>query len=156
VLGVVGKVALTDAGKAADYAERCARLPSYVDGSTAGLRRGLADGLVASRRLVEATIATLDGDLSAGGAADPLLGPAGQVGGPAVRGRVEAAVTDGVRPAMARLRTVLHDELLPAARPDAQCGILHLAGGEGIYRKLVAQHTATSRTPQELHETGLA
>ncbi|MEU6644535.1 DUF885 domain-containing protein [Saccharomonospora sp. NPDC046836] len=155
VLGTVPKVALTDARRAADYAERCAALPSYVDASTEALRRGMSDGLVASRRLVESTIATLDGYLCAAAGSDPLLAPLGQGEDAAVRGRVQDAVAGGVRPAMARLRDVLRDELLAAARPDEKCGVMHLPRGEEIYRRLVEQHTTTTRTPEDLHDTGL-
>ncbi|MBK1787279.1 DUF885 domain-containing protein [Prauserella cavernicola] len=155
VLGTVPKAVLTDARKAADYAERCARLPSYVEASAEALRRGMGDGLVASRRLVESTIATIDGYLGAATDVDPLLTPLEQVEDAAVRERVRDAVTGGVRPAMARLRDVLRAELLPVARPDEKCGVLHLPGGEDIYRRLVEQHTTTTRTPEDLHETGL-
>lgn len=155
VLGAVPKVALTDQEKAADYAERCARLASYVDDSTHALRRGLRDGLVASRRVIQSTITTLDGYLSAAVGADPLLIPLAEVENPQVRARVEVAVTEGVRPAMARLRNALRDELTLAARPDEKCGVMHLPGGDEIYRRLVEQHTTTQRTPQDLHETGL-
>lgn len=155
VLGVTPKVTLTDRTKALDYAERCAGLVSYVDSSTQALRRGLKDQMVSSKRVVESTIATLDRYLATAVDADPLLMPLVTVDDTGLRGRVESTIIDEVRPALAKLRNVLHDELLPAALSDERCGVMYLPGGEEIYRRLAEQHTTTTRTPEDLHETGL-
>jgi uncharacterized protein (DUF885 family) len=155
VLASVGKAVLSDPAKCEDYALRCSRLGGYLDQSIANLRIGANDGYVANRSAVTSTIATLDGYLARGPAADPLLLPLTHVDDSRIRARVEAAVSDGVRPALARLRTMLDQELLPRARPDERCGIRHLPDGERLYRLLARGHTATGRTPEELHETGL-
>ncbi len=54
-----------------------------------------------------------------------------------------------------RLRTVLHDELLPVARSDEQAGICHLPGGVDGYRELLWASTSTDLTPEAVHEVGL-
>jgi uncharacterized protein (DUF885 family) len=63
-------------------------------------------------------------------------------------------IADGVRPGVHRVREVLADEVLPAARPDERCGILHVPGGEEIYRRAVRQHTTTDRSAEEVHDLG--
>src|SRR5699024_6053785 len=65
------------------------------------------------------------------------------------------SVAGSVRPAMARLRRALADEVLPAARPDDRGGMTYLPGGDVAYAKLVRQHTTTDRSADELHATGL-
>lgn len=156
VLGSVPKVDLDAEQAASDYEARIAGLGSYLEESIEALRRGLRDELVASRPLVEATLSMLDGYLGAGLAADPLLQPLEQLTDTARRGRIEASVDESVRPAMARLRDALTEEVLPAARPDERGGLTYLPGGDEAYRKLVRQHTTTDRTVDELHATGLA
>ncbi|USQ81269.1 DUF885 domain-containing protein [Ornithinimicrobium faecis] len=155
VLAMVPKVTLDSAQRGQDYEARLARLDGYLDQSIDALRRGVRDGLVANRRLVESTVSTLDAYLGAGVAADPLLQPLGQLADEAGRARIEESVTGSVRPAMARLRRALAEEVLPAARPDDRGGMTYLPGGDEAYTKLVRQHTTTDRTVEELHATGL-
>ncbi|HLA16213.1 MAG TPA: DUF885 domain-containing protein, partial [Candidatus Limnocylindrales bacterium] len=72
------------------------------------------------------------------------------------RDDIAAAVRDLVRPALARYRAVLADEILPAARSDDLAGICHLDGGAGAYEDLIRVHTSLPLSPAELHATGLA
>lgn len=156
VLAEVPKVTVNSEQRAHDYEARVAQLATYIDQSAEALRRGLRDGLVTSRQVIESTLTMVDGYLNAGVAADPLLQPLGQVADAGRRARIEDNVAGSVRPAMSRLRATLAEEILPAARPDDRCGLAHLPGGDEMYAKLVRQHTTTDRTAADLHATGLA
>ncbi len=135
----------------------------WVDQQIAQLRRGSADGRVPVAGSVRRVIAQLD-ELLARPLEDwPLLAPlraehdgwsdgawrAFEVG-------LAGAVRDGLRPAFARYRTYLADEVLAGARDEAHVGIGHLPGGAETYASLARAHTTTNLSPQEIHETGLA
>ncbi|MCU0505228.1 MAG: DUF885 domain-containing protein [Chloroflexi bacterium] len=134
----------------------------YVDATTANLRRTLADGRVAARAPVVKSIAELDQVAATPDADLALLAPA-RADHPdwvaadlsSFRDEVAAAVRDVVRPAFARLRAVLHDEILPAARPDDRPGIVHVPGGAAAYHDLIRYHTSLDLPAEELHATGL-
>ena len=134
----------------------------YVDATIANLRRELAEGRVAVRTPVLKSIAELDQAASTPDADLALLAPA-RVDHPdwpagdlaSFRAELAAAVRDGVRPAFARLRSALHDEILPAARPDDRPGIVHLPGGADAYRDLIRYHTSLDLAAEDLHATGL-
>jgi len=155
VLSAVPKVLLTDDARAADYYHRCAKLPAYLEQWVDRLRDGRAQGFVPNRRSVELALGQLDGYLASSPGDDPLLAPCQPAEHARVRAKLTTLVAERMRPAMARIRQLIHDELLPAARPDTRCGVMHLPNGPEIYLDAVRQHTTTERTPHELHETGL-
>ena len=135
----------------------------WVDQQIAQLRRGGAEGRTPVGGSVRRVIAQLD-ELLARPIEDwPLLAPlhaehAGWSDGAwrAFEVGLSGAVRDGLRPALARYRTYLADEALAAARDEAHVGICHLPGGAETYASLARAHTTTERSPQEIHEIGLA
>ena len=103
------------------YVAKLRSLPSFVDGWIAGLRDGAASGRVATARGVPAAVAAFDALLEADLADDPLASQSPPIeASEAEREAWRADVLDGdPRRRTTRdrqLRTVLHDELLPAAR----------------------------------------
>ena len=135
----------------------------WVDQQVVQLRRGLDEGRTSVAGSVGRVIAQLD-ELLARPLEDwPLLEPlqakhaswsdgawrAFEVG-------LAGAVRDGLRPAFVRYRAFLADEALPRARDEAHVGICHLPGGLETYASLARAHTTTDRSPQEIHEIGLA
>ena len=135
----------------------------WVDQQITQLRRGLGEGRSPVAGSVRRVSAQLD-DLAARPLEDwPLLDPlkakhaswsdsawrAFEVG-------LAGAVRDGLRPAFARYRTFLAEEALPRARDEAHVGICNLPGGTELYARLAHAHTTTDRSPQEIHEIGLA
>ncbi|HET6953474.1 MAG TPA: DUF885 domain-containing protein, partial [Acidimicrobiales bacterium] len=90
--------------------------------------------------------------------ADPfvhLTGPEGWDGLDAWRAELATIVAGELRPAFARYRDVLRDELAPAARPDDRPGLVHLDGGAELYQGLIELHTGLPLTPDELHAIGM-
>jgi uncharacterized protein (DUF885 family) len=157
VLGLVPKVTLATPEQAADYLERCAKLAGCLDQAGGRLRAGLETGRTPPALGVRAAIRQLDAYLAAPVADDPLLTPQPPPGTDPGRfgDRLGEVVTASVRPAMARYRDLLADQVLERARPDDRCGLAHLPGGEAVYLAAAAHHTTTDRDPAELHQLGL-
>ena len=154
---------LRDAADGEAMLSRWWAMGPWVDQQTTQLRRGLAEGRSPVAGSVRRVIAQLD-ELAARPLEDwPLLDPlrsehagwsdsawrAFEVG-------LSGAVRDGLRPAFARYRTFLADEALPHARDEARVGICNFPGGAELYAQLARAHTTTDRSPQEIHEIGLA
>jgi uncharacterized protein (DUF885 family) len=144
--------------------ERWRAMPGYVDASLARLRGGLREGHVACRAPVSRTIDILDSVLAEPDDRWPLVRPAGRAAelagwSDADRRRLAsdlvAAVQDGIRPAFQRYRSMLANEILPAARTDDEPGIGHVPGGHDAYLGLVRGHTTLDLAPSDLHQIGL-
>jgi uncharacterized protein (DUF885 family) len=142
--------------------ERWRAVATLLDRHVENLRDGLRDGLVAVRQPVERVI-----DEIRGLEATPVTGwpPLRSLDGPPAgwaeseRGRfrehLETVVARDLLPALSRYRSVLEDEILPAARPQDRPGLMHLAGGPETYRSLVRVHTTLDLSPDEIHRIGL-
>jgi prolyl oligopeptidase len=147
---------------AADLAARYAQAGRYFGQSIGGLRAGLQSGITAPRADVVRVIEQLDAMIALGPDAEPLLPPEPRFAklpeaqrGPA-RAAVRKQIAEQVLPALQSLRGFLSGELLPRARDDAHAGLWALPFGADCYAFLIAHHTGTTKTPQELHELGLA
>jgi uncharacterized protein (DUF885 family) len=140
-------------------------IAAYTDAHAATLRASLADGRVAATPTIHRNIALLDGLLAEPSERWPLAETpiaairSGSGFSPSDRDRFTAAIVRAtestIRPAFARFRAFLADELLPAARPDTAPGMGHVAGGLDGYRGLIRRHTSLDATPESFHETGL-
>jgi uncharacterized protein (DUF885 family) len=151
---------LATRGQGEGYVTKLRALPSFLESWTAGLRHGAAGGRVATARGVRAAIAAYDAMLGTDPADDPLASQsppeeASAAEAEAWRADVIEAVRVAVRPAIGRLRTMLHDELLPVARSDEQAGVCHLPDGASTYEALLRAATSTSITAEAVHELGL-
>ncbi|HET7082231.1 MAG TPA: DUF885 domain-containing protein [Candidatus Limnocylindria bacterium] len=135
----------------------------WVDQQIAQLRRGAAEGRAPVAGSVRRVIAQLDELLARPLEEWPLLAPlraehAGWTEGAwrAFEVGLAGAVRDGLRPALAHYRAYLADEAVGGARDEAHVGICHLPGGTETYATLARAHTTTERSPQEIHDIGLA
>jgi uncharacterized protein (DUF885 family) len=135
------------------YLARLAGIPDALRALADRHRDGIAAGRVPVRHLVEATVAHIDRYLE-NSAADPLAKPGPQDDAEYARRR-EAVLADVVRPAFAVYRDVLRDEIAPHGRDREHVGLCWLPDGAQTYERLIALHTTTSRTADELHQTGL-
>ncbi|MCU1353756.1 MAG: hypothetical protein JWM05_2965, partial [Acidimicrobiales bacterium] len=158
LLIMIAQLRAPDAEHAAMALTRWRSVGTMLDQAVERFRSGLAAGRTPARINIERSINQLDGYLASPIEQDPfanLAGPEGWDGEAAWRDELAAVVRDQVRPAFARYRDVLADELLPVARPDDRCGLSFLAGGDAIYQALIELHTGLPLTPDELHEIGL-
>ncbi|MGW4065464.1 DUF885 domain-containing protein [Amycolatopsis sp. NPDC004747] len=141
---------LDDDGKARGYLSRLAAVGTYLDQVIERQRAALAEGLVPPGFLARKGVEHVERYL-ADPDNDPLKVPVR--GLEAERDRLLAEV---VRPAYRRYRDFLAEEVVPVARPETSPGIGDLPGGPERYAALIRAETTTERTPEELHETGLA
>jgi uncharacterized protein (DUF885 family) len=145
-------------GEQADaYVDRLGMIPSALDALADRHRAGVAAGRVPVRHLVEAAVAHLDRYLAS--ADDPLSKPTpaddAGIDVTAYAERRDAVIRDTVRPAFAAYRDVLRDEIASHGRDRDHPGLCWLPGGDDMYAQLIAMHTTTRRSADELHQTGL-
>lgn len=142
------------------YVTKLRALPGFVDGWISGLREGLAVGRVATARGVSNALAAYDVLLATEVADDPLTSQSPPIEASPEeidvwRAEVLDAIRDAVRPALARVRDVLRDEVLGVARSDAHAGVCILPGGEEGYAALLWSSTSTDLTAATVHQIGL-
>jgi uncharacterized protein (DUF885 family) len=140
-------------------------MPATLDQRGANLLRGLAAGKTSARSEVARVARQLDELLAKPDNDWPLVAPAARVPAgaaswsDAARAAFDAdlrrAVADGIRPAFARYRAIIRDQILPRARGDALVGILNIPGGEACYAALVRVHTSLALEPKAVHQLGL-
>lgn len=157
VLYLMPRVAVADEERATGYLRRLAALPRHLDTITDRHRAGIAASRVPVAYQVAAAVDHLDRYL-ADPDGDPLRAPEPPAGewAAAFRSERDHLIDELVRPAFAKYRDVLRDEIAQHARPADKPGLCHLPGGDDTYALLAKAHTTTDRSPQELHETGLA
>jgi uncharacterized protein (DUF885 family) len=148
------KVVLDTAEQAAAHVRRLRAIPAHLRAAEEQLRAGVTRGRVPARRLLDATVRQIERYLAIDVAADPLLlgSPVAAAG---VHGEMLQVLADVVRPAFARHRTVLANDIWAHARPDDRVGLCWMPGGDAMYREATALHTTTAATPEELHQLGL-
>jgi uncharacterized protein (DUF885 family) len=157
LLFMLPMITLTTAEQADAYLDRLAAIPSVLAALADRHRAGLAAGRRPVRHLVEAAVAHFDRYLA--NAVDPLAKPVpvpdAGVDIEAWSARRDRVLRDTVRPAFAAYRDVLATEIAPHGRDADHPGLCWLPGGDDIYAQLIAAHTTTRRTADELHRTGL-
>jgi uncharacterized protein (DUF885 family) len=136
-----------------DYLLRLAAVPGFLEVLTERHRAGLAAGRLPVAHLVRSAIEFVDRYLAAPPSADPL---ARFEGPPEFAAERDRLLAEAVRPAYSAYRDVLEREMLPAGRPEDRPGLCWLPDGAATYTALARVHTTTSRTPDDLHRTGLA
>ena len=141
---------------------RYRQIPRSIDDEIANLRRGAKRGLFANAESTKLVVEMVDKQLAQPVEAWPLLAPA-TVPRPdwsaaeraALADGLQKAVETGIKPALARYRALLADELLPNARPSDRTGLGALPIGEACYAALARKYTTLERTPSQIHAVGL-
>jgi uncharacterized protein (DUF885 family) len=158
LLTMVGQLSVPSPELAPLALARIGALAAMLDQATVRFRAGLAAGRTPARTNVVRSLNQLDGYLASPLDTDPfavIAGPGDWNGEPAWRAALTDAVATELRPAFARYRAVLADELLPVARPDDRAGLQWIPGGPELYRTLIRIHTGLDLTAEELHHIGL-
>jgi len=137
-------------------------MADYLDDYISNLRSGMERGRVAARPSIDRTIMQLDALLQRPAEEWPLYAPAGarldawpEETRRDFRAAIRDAVTRRIRPAYARLRDFLRDELYTMARPAASAGLGSLPGGSECYLAKIHDFTSLDLEPSEIHQTGL-
>jgi uncharacterized protein (DUF885 family) len=142
---------------------RYRQIARSADNSAGHLRAGAEKGLFANAESVRRTIDLIDGQLAAPLDKWALLEPAAaqrpgwdEPERARFAGDLRQAVEREVRPAFARYREVLADEILPRARGPKKVGVGHLPNGMDCYKARIAEHTGLPLAAPELHKLGQA
>jgi uncharacterized protein (DUF885 family) len=157
LLTMAGQLRAAEPAHATMAVVRVERLGTMLDQAVDRFRAGLAAGRTPARICITRSLNQVDGYLASPLDQDPfanLAGPADWDGEAAWREELAAAVTGHLRPAFARYRAVLADELAPVARDDEHPGLRWLDDGPELYRTLIRLHTGLDLTAEELHEIG--
>jgi len=177
ILFTLPMITISTAEQADAYVDRLAAIPRTLEALADRHRAGIAAGRVPVRHLVEAAADHVDrylanaddplakptpadhaGGTSAavdGGAVDSGAADGGAVDVPAFHARRDEVLRSAVRPAFAAYRDVLRNEVAPHGRDREHPGLTWLPGGDEIYARMIAMHTTTGRTADEIHQTGL-
>ncbi len=138
---------------------RLRALPRYYAANMENARRGVATRHTQPRMTVLGILARARAAAAGPLETDPLLGPLDMANLPAAtRAELRAAaltvLRDQVRPAQRDFVAFLEKEYLPASRKALSAR--SLPGGEAYYRWMVADHTTTDLTPDQIHDLGLS
>ncbi|THD77438.1 MAG: DUF885 family protein [Phenylobacterium sp.] len=140
---------------------RLQALPAYYAASVENARRGVRSRFTQPRTTVLAVIARAKAEAARPVETDPLLAPFDTLPATmpttqraALKAEGAAVVQGRIRPAQAAFAAFLQTEYLPAARPSLAAR--SLPNGEAYYRWLVADHTTTALTPDQIHAIGLS
>ncbi|MDQ7077870.1 MAG: DUF885 family protein [Robiginitomaculum sp.] len=149
----------TNVQEAEAWIARLNALPTYFEQNMDNLRAGIDEGITQPQLVVDAVIATLkatlaDQDFAKGFAAPFNTLPAGMADAEktALQERLNAAITDKVRPAYENLLQFFEEEYRPEAR--SSIGISDVPGGAAYYADLVKIFTTTDMTPAQVHDLG--
>ncbi|MGF1550630.1 MAG: DUF885 family protein [Sphingomonadaceae bacterium] len=134
---------------------------TIVDRAIERFREGQESGVVETRMTIRNVIDQLDFVLDQPVEESPYYAPALQFPdgiSEADRARLRAAylatVRDDIYPAYRRMRDFLRDEYLADARESM--GLVHMKGGERLYRHLIEETTTLPLEPDYIHELGLS
>jgi uncharacterized protein (DUF885 family) len=157
LIATVPRAPLVSERHAADYLARCAKLGGWLDGVGERYRQAARAGRTPTESGTRQTIAQIDALLRAPVEGDPIVAATRRPDPPrdGLPAEVAELVATVVRPALQRLRTTLHEDLLPVSRPDDRVGVCHVPGGREGYAAAVRAHTTTALSPDEIHAVGV-
>lgn len=143
-----------------NWLARARGFPKAVDGLIADMKKGMTQGIVSPKVLVQPVLAQLESLGTANLDANHYMAPVKkfpQSFSAADKARLTAAFTVLVRdqlvPAYQRLLVFMRDRYLPAGRDTIALGAL--PGGRAWYAFQVRSATTTDLSPQDIHATGL-
>ncbi|WP_369939178.1 DUF885 domain-containing protein [Xanthomonas medicagonis] len=144
-----------------DYIKRLQAIPALLDQVVALSRAGAKQGLIQPKYLLERIPAQVREIAAPAGADSPFALPLKSfpeavpaAERPRLRAAMLAAIDQQVRPAYRKLADFVADEYAPQGR--AQEGLWALPDGERRYRYAIHTQTTTDKSPEQIHQIGLA
>ena len=141
--------------------KRHANFVEIIDRAIARFKQGQASGVVETKLTINNVIAQLDTQLAMPLEESPYWGPVKAIPAEfsnADKARVTAdlrrSLTDGVFPALTRLRDYLKASYVADAREGV--GLMHMKGGDRLYQQLLEGSTTLKMSPDEIHTLGLS
>ena len=143
-----------------DYIARLKQMPRYFDENMIQMRKGMAEGLMPARILLEKVVTQSNGLATQTPEQSPFAQPFAKFPSgisEADQNRLReaglAAIRDSVLPAYVKFTKFVRDEYAPKGRTEP--GVWALPNGAERYAFLVKQNTTTNLTPEEIHQIGL-
>jgi uncharacterized protein (DUF885 family) len=143
-----------------DYITRLKLMPRLFDQTMAQMRKGMAEGLMPPKILLEQVVTQANGIASTDAEKSPFAHPFEKFPDAvpeADRKRLHdaglAAIRESIIPAYVKFTAFVRDEYAPKGR--AEPGVWSLPGGAERYAFRVKESTTTNLTPEEIHEIGL-
>jgi uncharacterized protein (DUF885 family) len=142
--------------------ERWSAMPQAIERQMENLKRGLANGRVASHTACLKVIEQLDQILRTPVEESPLARPGSREGEPDRLAELDMdtkitvlrLVRNDIYPAFRGYRELLRGRSLPRARDDDHPGVSDVAGGTEAYKLAIRQYTSLDLSPKEIHEYG--
>jgi uncharacterized protein (DUF885 family) len=143
-----------------DYIARLRLLPRLFDQTIEQMRKGLAEGLMPPKILLEKVVTQADGIATTAPDQSPFTHPFDRFPDAvpeADRKRLReaglAAVKESVIPAYVKFTAFVRDEYAPKGRTEP--GAWALPDGAALYAFRVKESTTTNLSPEEIHQLGL-
>jgi len=144
-----------------DYIARLKLYPRLFDQTIVQMRKGMADGLMPPRMLLEKVVPQANAVGNVEPDKSPYIHPFDkfpdsipEADRKRLRETAIAVVRDSINPAYAKLAAFVRDEYAPKGRTEP--GVWSLPNGAEIYAFRVKESTTTNLTPEEIHQIGLA
>jgi uncharacterized protein (DUF885 family) len=144
-----------------DYISRLKQMPRLFDETEIQMRKGMADGLMPPKILLEEVVGQANGIASKAPDASPFAQPFTKFPDTISAGDQKrlreaglGAIRDSVTPAYVKFTAFVRDEYAPKGRSEP--GVWALPDGAALYAFDVKQSTTTELTPEEIHQIGLA
>jgi uncharacterized protein (DUF885 family) len=138
---------------AASHLARLKGFATYVADDADNLRAGIAAGRTPDAHSVGLVVAQLDGALAQPAPEWSVV--TALAADPAAAEQAAAIIEESIAPGLRAYRAFLTDTLLPASRGPDRAGAWALPEGAACYAALAARETSLSRSPDEIHATGL-
>jgi len=143
-----------------DYIARLKQLPRAFDENTDNMRKGMANGLMPPKFLLEKVVEQINGIAGLAPDQTPFAQPFKDFPASfsdADKARLKtaglAAIKDDVLPPYAKFAVFVKEEYVPRGRTEV--GVWSLPGGDAIYSYMVRSSTTTDKTPEQIHQLGL-
>jgi uncharacterized protein (DUF885 family) len=144
-----------------DYNSRLKQIPRVFDENVIQMRKGMAEGLMPPRILLEKVVEQANDIATKAPAASPFAGPFAKFPDSIpvaeqkrLREQGLAAIHESVIPAYVKFTTFVREEYVPKGR--AEPGVWSLPNGAEFYAFRVKESTTTNLSPEEIHQIGLA
>ncbi len=144
-----------------DYISRLRQLPVLFDQNVVQMRKGMAEGLMPPRFLLEKVVVQANGIGTQPPDKSPFAQPfekfpkaISEADQNRLREQGLAAIHEAVLPAYIKFAKFVGDEYAPKGRTEV--GIWSLPDGDARYAFRVKDSTTTDLTPEEIHQLGLA
>ena len=144
-----------------DYISRLKQVPRVFDENVIQMRKGMAEGLMPPRILLEKVVEQANSLATQAPDASPFAQPFAKFPSSIsadeqkrLREQGLAAIRESVLPAYVKFTTFVREEYAPKGRTDP--GVWSLPDGPERYAFRVKESTTTNLSPEEIHQIGLA